>query len=329
MLNRLLANVFSALLLCLPVSAVVAQTDTPALTEVVCLDTTQGEICIRLFPEDAPQTVANFLNYVNGGDFDGTFFHRAVPGFVVQGGGYFFQNAQGPVAIPKDPAVVNEFKRSNLRGTVAMAKIAGDPNSATNEWFFNLVDNSADLDNQNGGFTVFGEVVLDGMTVVDKIVRLGPYDLSSSFGSAFSFVPLQGVDNVFTVEDFVTINRAYVTERDLSAPTTPDDPNADVPTLATYQFNQFAVPVRWTDGRMYRMVLVQTSTPPAYVFEVDTRVIVLLSDKGQEAATFDGQVLTVPSIRVGTRIFTDLQFRLTNPRELEFTLEAYSRYQAP
>lgn len=112
-------------------------------------------------------TVQNFVNYVEDGDYLNTIIHRSVPGFVLQGGGFKIagiataQNPQNALSvIPTDPPVQNEFSRnrSNLRGTIAMAKLGTDPNSATSQWFFNLADNSANLDNQNGGFTVFGEV---------------------------------------------------------------------------------------------------------------------------------------------------------------------------
>jgi cyclophilin family peptidyl-prolyl cis-trans isomerase len=165
---------------------------------IVTLETNMGDISIELFEEDAPQTVANFLNYVDDGDYTNSIFHRLVRGFVLQGGG--FTNSSETIcqvtcdatslqpgdvnpaqfaAVPTDPPVVNEFGRSNTRGTVAMAKLGNDPNSATSQFFVNLNDNSANLDNQNGGFTVFGQVV--DMSVVDAIAQLGTVNLASFF----------------------------------------------------------------------------------------------------------------------------------------------------
>ena len=100
---------------------------------------------MELLDDIAPITVRNFLNYVNRNDYNGTYFHRVVDDFVVQGGAYRFQPFVGPIDVPTDPPIQNEFNVSNTRGTVAMAKIAGDPNSATNQWFVNLADN-LDLD---------------------------------------------------------------------------------------------------------------------------------------------------------------------------------------
>ena len=143
--------------------------------EIVRVQTDLGSVEIELFDTVAPETVANFLNYVNAGDYDGTFIHRSDPGFVLQMGGYIFDPAQGDFFaegtshIPTDPPVINEFGMSNLRGTIAMAKSPGDPNSATSEFFINLADNSENLDNQNGGFTVFAQVI-SGMDVIDTIV---------------------------------------------------------------------------------------------------------------------------------------------------------------
>lgn len=133
--------------------------------------TDKGPIDIQLYDSAAPATVANFLNYVRRGAYDGVFFHRLITGFVLQGGGFKFSDGAAPrvTAIASDPPVVNEFSatRSNLRGTVAMAKIGGDPNSATNQWFINLANNAANLDGQNGGFTVFGRVSAPSMAVVE------------------------------------------------------------------------------------------------------------------------------------------------------------------
>ena len=150
------------------------------------INTPLGAFEIELFPEDAPVTVANFRKYIQSGRFDDSFFHRSVSGFVLQGGGYYFRNGASS-AIPTDPPIVNEFKRSNVRGTLAMAKVEGDPNSATSQWFINLADNSGNLDGQNGGFTVFAQVVGNGMAVVDALAAVPTYNL----GGAFSDVPLR------------------------------------------------------------------------------------------------------------------------------------------
>ena len=173
----------------------------------VRLETPLGNIDILLFEDDAPLTVANFLNYVNDGDYIDSFIHRSVPGFVIQGGGFTFIDDVVDT-VPTDPPVVNEFNRSNLRGTIAMAKVAGDPDSANSQWFFNLADNSADLDTQNGGFTVFGEVIGDGMQVVDAIAALQVWNA----GNPFTELPLIDFSGSGTIqrENLVMINAANV-----------------------------------------------------------------------------------------------------------------------
>jgi cyclophilin family peptidyl-prolyl cis-trans isomerase len=147
---------------------------------------------VELF-DDRPLTVANFLQYVNGDLYEGTFLHRLVPGFVLQGGGFYTDYSEvdldGDPETP-NPTVPNEFDneppRSNVRGTVAMAKVGGDPDSATNQFFFNLADNSANLDHQNGGFTVFGHVI-GGMDLIDALASVATYDLG---GAPLDEVPL-------------------------------------------------------------------------------------------------------------------------------------------
>ena len=153
----------------------------PAIATNVVMQTPFGEVEIELFDEEAPATVANFLNYVNDGDYANSFIHRSVPGFVIQGGGFSFIDGE-VLAIPSDPPVINEPGISNLRGTVAMAKVSGDPNSATSQWFFNLADNSASLDNSNGGFTVFGQVAGNGMEVIDQIAALEIWNAGGALG---------------------------------------------------------------------------------------------------------------------------------------------------
>ena len=172
----MLKSLLATLILILPLS-LMAQTAQPApattASPQVLLHTSQGDITLELYPDKAPKSVANFLQYVRDGFYDGTLLHRAIPGYLVQGGLYT-RDLQ-----PKRtrPAVASEADNglSNLRGTLAVARGA-DPNSGTAQFFFNLVDNRR-LDyagNQSGltwGYTVFGKITR-GMEVVDKIAAL-------------------------------------------------------------------------------------------------------------------------------------------------------------
>lgn len=162
-----------------------------SLASEVRLQTTLGAVDIHLYDDAAPLTVANFLAYVNSGAYNSSFFHRSVPGFIVQGGGYSWPAGGALAKIPSGQTVRNEFSvsRSNVRGTIAMAKRGGDPDSATNEWFVNLADNSANLNNQNGGFTVFGMVSDKGMAVIDALASLPIVN----GGGAFTDLPIVGL----------------------------------------------------------------------------------------------------------------------------------------
>lgn len=163
------------------------------LTQVWVLDTNFGIIPIEMAPQSAPVTVENFRWYAEEGYYNNSIIHRSVPGFVVQGGGFFIDiNEGGPslATVPTADPITNEPGISNLRGTVAMAKLGGDPDSATSQWFINLGDNSENLDNQNGGFTVFGQVIGEGMTVVDAIAALPVYNATQDLGGAFGDLPL-------------------------------------------------------------------------------------------------------------------------------------------
>ena len=158
-------------------------------------------------PDAAPQTVANFLNYVNRGAYDGSFPHRSVAGFILQGGGFRFVS-DAVESVPTDPPVANEFNLSNVRGTPAMAKLGNDPNSAISQWFFNGSDgNAANLDAQNGGFTVFGSVVTNGLTTVDAIAALP----TRNAGGAFSKLTLVNYDGgTITGDNLVVVNTVRV-----------------------------------------------------------------------------------------------------------------------
>lgn len=146
---------------------------------IVRFETPMGYFDVNLYDKRTPATVANFLGYVSSGAYNNMVVHRSVPGFVVQGGGYSFPGALPLGLIPERAPVINEPLLSNVRGTIAMAKIGGNPNSATNQWFVNVANNSANLDVQNGGFTVFGEVIGSGMAVIDAINALPTFVYSN------------------------------------------------------------------------------------------------------------------------------------------------------
>jgi peptidyl-prolyl cis-trans isomerase A (cyclophilin A) len=133
---------------------------------MVRFETTLGGFTLDLDAEKAPESVANFLQYVDDGFFDGLIFHRVIPGFMIQGGGMDSEMNQKKNRAPIRNEAKNGLK--NLRGTVAMAR-TNDINSATSQFFVNLVDN-AFLDNSPGnfGYAVFGKVV-DGLDTIDKI----------------------------------------------------------------------------------------------------------------------------------------------------------------
>jgi len=168
MIRRFAALTFAALAL--------AAAPALAANPQVEFDTTLGKIRIELYPDAAPKTVANFLEYVKSKGYDGTQFHRVIDGFMIQGGGFtadFYQK-------PTRPPVVNEAEMAskagitNKPGTIAMARTS-DPNSATNQFFINVADNSRlnfrSPDPGGIGYTAFGKVV-EGMDVVNKIAKV-------------------------------------------------------------------------------------------------------------------------------------------------------------
>ncbi|MBQ0930989.1 peptidyl-prolyl cis-trans isomerase [Ideonella sp. 3Y2] len=136
----------------------------PAWAQKVRLATSAGDIVVQLDAEKAPKTVANFLQYAKAGHYDGTIFHRVIDGFMIQGGGMKPDMSEKPTRAPIPLEAGKGL--SNLRGTIAMAR-TGFPDSATAQFFINVVDNVR-LDSYGGGYAVFGKVV-EGMEVVDKI----------------------------------------------------------------------------------------------------------------------------------------------------------------
>jgi peptidyl-prolyl cis-trans isomerase B (cyclophilin B) len=154
----------------------------------VALETNHGRIVLELDAAEAPKTVENFLEYVRAGFYDGTLFHRVIPNFMIQGGGFDGQQRQKPTRA----AIQNEAdnRLTNERGTIAMAR-TNDPHSATAQFFINLKDNSflnhTGKNAQGWGYTVFGKVT-EGMDVVDKIARI-----ATSPGRISEAVPREAV----------------------------------------------------------------------------------------------------------------------------------------
>ncbi len=178
----------------------------------VRMQTPLGAIDMILYDTAAPRTVANFLAYVNSGAYRNSLIHRSIPGFVIQGGGFVWDDVTSTVvSVPANAPVANEFSasRSNVRGTIAMAKLGSDPNSATSQWFINLADNASNLDNQNGGFTVFGEVSAGSMAVVDAIAALP----LANAGSPFDALPYRGIlaNNAVQKSNLVLVSTASAT----------------------------------------------------------------------------------------------------------------------
>ncbi len=143
---------------------------TPAFSQAnpkVRLSTSAGDIVLELYPEKAPKTVENFLQYVREQHYDGTIFHRVIDGFMIQGGGFTADFQQKATRAPIALEAANGLK--NDRGTIAMAR-TGNPNSATAQFFINVVNNPMlNAPNPDGyGYAVFGKVV-QGMDTVDKI----------------------------------------------------------------------------------------------------------------------------------------------------------------
>ena len=181
---KLLATVFVSLALCAPLAF--AAGDASKDDSMVVMHTNLGDITIEVFEDDAPKSAANFLQYVRDGFYDGTIFHRVIPGFVIQGGGFTRDLSRKSTRAP----IRNEAKETlpNLRGTIAMARTAV-LDSASAQFFINVEDNSRNLDANGGGYAVFGKVT-SGLEVADKIKGVATTRLPIGMGD----VPVEKVE---------------------------------------------------------------------------------------------------------------------------------------
>ncbi len=180
-----------------------------AQATMVRLSTSLGPVDVQLYDSTAPISVNNFLAYVQGAAYDDTFIHRSVPGFVVQGGGYTWGGGSRPHITTRAPiALEYSASRPNVRGSLAMARTS-DLNSATSEWFVNLVDNTTTLGPGNGGgYAVFGQVTAPGLAVIDAIAALR----TGNAGGAFTTLPLLTFppDGVLREANLVKLSSARV-----------------------------------------------------------------------------------------------------------------------
>ena len=162
-------QILSAVLILAMVTATCLGQENGVSSPQVVMETSKGEIVLALFPDKAPLTVKNFLDYVDAGFYNGTIFHRVIPGFMLQGGGFSRDMQKKPTLTPVKNEAHNGLK--NDRGTIAMARTQ-DPHSASSQFFINTVDNA--FLNYKGqttagwGYAVFGKVI-KGMEVVDAI----------------------------------------------------------------------------------------------------------------------------------------------------------------
>ena len=190
---------------CLLLLTALIQASQPVNAQTVVFDTNFGNIEVRLFGIESETTVNNFLTYVDGEEYDGTIIHRSADDFVIQGGGFLEDFSP----IDTRPPITNEFGRSNLRGTIAMARNSM-VNSATSQFFFNVSDDNTFLDFQNEGFAVFGEVTM-GLDIIDSInnlqVRDGDGNTTNNNGQTFTDgIPVFDSANPNFANNLVVVN---------------------------------------------------------------------------------------------------------------------------
>ncbi len=277
---------------------------------IACFHTNMGNFCLELFERHTPTTTTNFLNYITSNAYTNGIFHRSVPGFVIQGGGFkLVESSTGKTLarVTKFDPIVNEFKLSNTRGTIAMAKLPDNPNSATSEWFVNLADkNSLNLDFQNGGFTVFGRVIFDGMQIFDAIAKLPVTNL----GGSFTETPLVNYDgSQVLISNLVQTDQIEVT---------------DTTGVFSQQILSFAVDIGASEALEVKLRLIQDQ--PSIIFELDPASITPLPSKPVNIATFSDQSgqLLIPSVMINpSAVVKNVRMQLTNSQSFQFTLQGF------
>jgi len=276
---------------------------------VVRVSTAIGDFHVELLDDTAPGTVTNFLKYVNSGAYNGTVVHRLIPGFVFQGGWLSFNEGQQsfyPLATSGN--IQNEFAAPNRRGTIAMAKVGGDPNSANSQWFINLQDNP-DLNTANGGYTVFGRVLGSGMQIVDRIAALPPVTVISGY-DPFPLINYTG--GSLLNRHLVSLNMAVVG-------TTSGHP-------VVFDGASARLHARINAGELglvqAQFALVRET--PSLQIKLDSTTLFTLEQAVAGMASFDSGSgrLTIPELHInGAVAYRHVRFVLTDQAQLLFTLE--------
>ena len=281
---------------------------------IVRVSTSIGDFSVELFDDAAPITVENFLNYVKRDDYNGTYFHRVVDDFVAQGGAYRFQSYVGPIDVPTDPPIANEFNVSNSRGTIAMAKLDGNPDSATNQWFVNLADN-VNLDTLNGGFTVFGSVLGNGMTIVDAIDNQPTVDLGYKAVSA-PYIKTAYTDPT----DFIYMN-IEVVSRYSGAPHIFETESGLLITTVDVD----------NDTELLSMNFSAIQSEGDLVIQINEKSVMRRRGPVEGVATFNSSnnEFTIPVLEVnsggGVVVVRNVVFTLTNSSPVQFTLKSFEQ----
>jgi len=285
---------------------------------IASISSSVGDFDIELFDDSAPLTVANFIRYAESGRYNGTVIHRSVPDFVVQGGWLTYESESNSlIPIKTDSALLNEFRLSNIRGTVAMAKVGGDPNSATSQWFINLSDNSKNLDNQNGGFTVFGRVIGNGITVADEISSLKTYTLDTNTVGRITNFPLKN----YTQGKISSDNFAMITKIDIQS-------TQVAPNYFDSKSSELRLTLDAGSAGMATLSLLVDGTESPPLFKLVLNSIQRIYEPALNMAIFEPSTgsLAVPELYVaGEKVYKNLLFFLEDPEQYTFVLESYEK----
>ena len=280
---------------------------------VVHIRSSAGNFNIELFDDSAPLSVRNFLNYVESGRYNRTIFHRSVPAFVIQGGGLSFQSQNNTITqIELDAPILNEFRLSNIRGTVSMAKVSGDPNSATSQWFVNLEDNSTSPDVQNGGFTVFGRIVGKGMEVIDEIASLNTYTV----GGLTNFPLVNYSQSPLSDENFVTILSSEIQAAQVGS------------NYFDLESSELRLTLDAEDSGMATLALRFETSESLAGFKLVLNSIQWLDSPVQNMATFNSadRSIHIPELFVdGKKAYKNLKLYLEDAQQFTFVLDSYEK----